>query len=67
MQQLHDFATPVPVPVSARLQVLFLGLMSALPTLLLVGFSANPSIYDFLVKIGLLLFIQYDIESGVAR
>ncbi|KAL7537145.1 hypothetical protein ACHAXR_007617 [Thalassiosira sp. AJA248-18] len=54
-----------------RLQTTFLGLLSALPTLLLIGFGAKASVLDVWIYIALLqstsIFIYNDIESGVAR
>ena len=73
LQEHDDSAAVYPPPEPHRLstlelfQTIILGLLSALPTLLLIGFGAKPSISTFCIYIALLIvsafiFIKNDIE-----
>lgn len=76
-QQEDQNARPPPPPPSSSkssFQSLTLGLLSASPTLLLIGFGANASIGSICIYIGLLLMTslcaQYasnNIQSGIVR
>lgn len=68
----HPPHAPRRLSTYERFQTIIVGLLSALPTLLLIGFGAKPSISTFCIYIALLIvstfiFIKNDIESGVAR
>ena len=68
----HPPPDPRRLSTLERFQTIIVGLLSALPTLLLIGFGAKPSISTFCIYIALLIvstfiFIKNDIESGVAR